>query len=338
MYSEQQKKDISAKLRQTLTDLNMTDSEFIRRYDVQKKTYFNQVKNDTWGEYPKDDYWRYIAGLIGYTSGKTYWQIFDFPHYTNSLALLERAHKNQKFYVLDGNTGYGKSQAQREYLKSPRVESGKVWYYRHSDKDVTDREMVIQQLTLIGVAKAEGKPLEEARKPALMRTIISALKDTKNKGSLMMIDEMEYCNNACLQAIRKIIYETEGHVAIVLTGAGLIDRLERLASTRTALQNGWAQTWSRLKWNAKKMEGIGWDRSLAASSPRNAAWLKTVKIACKSLQIEDPKLIDWLARNTSNYRDLGHILPKIMEVADSKGLPVDVDLAVSLADSTLYSD
>lgn len=302
-----------------------TDAELCRRHDL-SVSYFNQVKNGSYTDtYPKTAFWAKIAGLVGYQIQRSYWQHFDTRHHENVMAVCHKAHTQQRTFVLDADTGHGKSYSLDYYHKQPSS-AGKVYYYRAYDQHESDVDMLRALLKMMRSRK------EFKRKSEMTREVIERLNATEN--CLLIIDEMEFMSSSALKAVRKLVYECEGKIGIILCGAGLSDKLRLLASRKNALRLGWKQFWNRLQWNLKVLAQLGLD---AEDPTRSDAWSQTVRQIAKALGIDDDKAIKWLATNASNMRDLRHICEKSLETAEAYGVPVDVRLLTSVTNQVMKS-
>jgi hypothetical protein len=308
------KKEISSLLRKKLKEAGVTDKEFMRRHGIQSESYFNQVKNGTYGDkYPRPDYWSQIAAAVGHAQDK-YWKHFEFGHYANIMGLCSRAHQEREAWVMDGPTGYGKSYALGSYYRHPPQEgAGKVYYYRASDEHLRPADIMSGLLSEMGVRNA-GLSLAGMTAKAI---------EVLSKGGLLIIDECEFLSNACLKQVRKLVYETEGRCGMIICGAGIADRVGRLASRKDALRNGWAQFWSRLRWNVRELGPIGYAPDDQEVTDR---WAAEVRRVCHDLGIKDSKSISWLVASTRNYRDLNRIITKVLHIADTHGEAVSLQM------------
>jgi hypothetical protein len=324
MYTDAEiKKQISALLRERLAEARISDTEFMRRHGLRSESYFNQVKNGTYSErYPLPEYWAQIAQAAGYVQDR-HWRHFDFSHYVNIRALCVRAHREREVWLLDGGTGYGKSYALSSYCREPE-ESGKVYYYRASDEHIRPADLMRGLLGEMGIRKLSGMTMA-----AMTAKAIEVLRE---KGGLLVADECEYLSNACLKQLRKLVYETEGKAGIIICGAGMADRMSRLAGRRDALRHGWAQFWSRLRWNTRELGQIGYAPSDQEATDK---WAAEVRQVCLSLGISSSRAIAWLASRTSSYRDLNRIITKALHTSETSGMEVLPELLEAVTSQTM---
>jgi len=316
----ERKEAIRAALLQWCAEQAVPDTELLRRYELGNAAYFNVVKNGKYDDkYPKAEYWNKLAQTIGFTDGAApapLWNHVDLPSYESILAYCTLAHESREVRVIDAPTGSGKTHALESYFRNPIERGSKVYYLRAADEHLSPAEFMRRLLRLMGIKKVDNI--------ATARLTEKAIEAMRERGGLFIFDELEYMSNATLKQLRKLIYETERKTGFILSGAGLASRLEKLAQTRSAEANGWAQFWSRVKWRTQKMLPFGYQDG---NEERNKHWREVVQICLNAHGIKAAKVISYMAKNTQDLRDVSRITMDVLRMAE----PAQVDEQVLAA-------
>lgn len=204
--------------------------------------------------------------------------VFATRQYKSGIGTLMEAKKESYCAIIDGDTGMGKTTMVRSMAKQQPSET----YIARCYSDLTAREFLREIARKVGVASTGTKA--EIRK-AITRKL------SAEKYAVLIIDEAENLKDSIYGTLKDLFDDLEGKAAIVLVGMDIIEKIDRLCSSRKAFNQPFKQL--RRRFNRKLQLG-GMHKS-------------DVRSICSHYGFTDREA-DEMMRRFTNFGDLiGHL-------------------------------
>lgn len=249
-------------------------------------------KHDVSGTVIKDTYYYKIGEAIGFQFAESGLH-FETEEFLKLQNVLKWAQAGNRIVALDSeDSGQGKTYG-LEYYKN---NTDKVAYAKATGS-MTTKDLQEEILTRLQV---KDIPKSARAKMNLIRD-----KVTESDGWLLILDELDDAKTAQWKLVKEIIDFTKGKCSVVVSGMGIIAKINKLADKR---KEGFPQLRRRLLANKIKLSYL------------NRSAQETLLVAHK---ITDKSAIKWFADNVHDMQMLAEYIKDALDTAKKQGATIN---------------
>lgn len=252
----------------------------------------------------KDTYFNRIAKLIGLEMDNKYWRTFETDQYLEIENDFIEAKTGATVKAIIGSTGTGKTfSAQRMRDKYPMGT-----FIITCANDFNLRDLIRYIAIEVGVSVGDDMSQSRIRKAVEQKLKMLYENDLK---PILVFDEAENLQLPAWGRVKSLYDNLKGMCAFMVLGTpNWFDRIKNMADTEKGIA---PQIFSRFLSGNKTT-------FLDDINGENVAEL------CREIGIENQFVINRIAKNTTNYRDLNDTLVSLQRAAETQGCEIDLDL------------